>query len=289
MRTLELHAHRNGIIPVLRSDESLRRVGIFNPVLEVVDNVMRSGGRSGVLSEHPSSSARDSSYTAVCHARDAEVAVEIVHGDVVDSEFGGDFEVVALGIAAGDERVGGAVVHEEFASCGAETAEVAGELGHIAVVGVESVGASVVGLVHVERVPGWVVVDCVAVPVAGDGLDTAGELAEAEGIDLGAVEECWVEEFAFGVVEFGEDFSDCVDLGVGQAAGEGSVVAASKNGRVELAESWVFEDAIVDAVKLLIALIEDGGLDCNPVILSKEFGVGVGCASELHETAAPGL
>lgn len=116
------------------------------------------------------------------------------------------------------------------------------------------VGEGVVCLVHVERVPGGVLEDGEAVPVGGDALNRAGELAETEGVDLGAVEEGREEEVAGGIVEGCEDFVDGVDLSVCETAGKSGVVGAGEDGGVEVALGWVFEDAVRYAVDGFVTL-----------------------------------
>ena len=89
------------------------------------------------------------------------------------------------------------MVEEQFAACVAVGGEVGVEGGGVAHLGVEREGEVVVGGVHFSGVEGGVVVDG-AEEVAGDALLASGQLAEGEGVDLGARQQARVAQGVVG-------------------------------------------------------------------------------------------
>ena len=283
----ELDAVGALVPPELGALESLRSVAVLDPVDEVVDDVVVGVGGGLVLAEHPGAGAGNAANAAVGHAGNAEVAQEVVHLGVVEAHLVGNLQVIALGVGAGGEGVGHAVVHDHLATDVTEAAEVTAEGGRVTVLAVEVEGVAVVGLAKGGDIEVGVVVHTAAVVVASDALDAAGELAKSECIDLGAREKGGVEELAIGVEERGEDGLDGVDLRVAQAAGV-RVGLAVQGAGVEVADGGVLDDAVGDTVKSLVALELDLRLDKNPLVLGEESSV-TRLAGELDETGAPGL
>merc|ERR1712071_159526 len=122
--TLEFNAHGWGVVPELRAEQGVRSVVVLNPVDKVVDDVVAGSGRSTALAEHPSTSARDTTDTAVSHTGDTVKTEEVVNLLVGETHLLGDLEVVTLGVGARGHRVSHAVVHHHLAAGSLEAAEV---------------------------------------------------------------------------------------------------------------------------------------------------------------------
>jgi len=61
---------------------------------------------------------------------------------------------------------------------------------------------------------------------------------------------------------------------------------AGEYGGIELANSGVFQNAIVHAIKSFVTLVEDSRLNSDPVVFCEERGV-ARYASKLDETTTP--
>lgn len=290
MRTLKLEAEVLLVVPEFGAEDGLRSIVVLNPVNQVRDDVVGGTcniGESG-LAEHPRTGARDATDTAVSHARDTEESHEVIHIGVVDSESVGNLEVVTLGVAGGDERVSHTVVHDHLLASGPERAKIAAESRDVAVVRVERVSVGVVGLIESGDVKGGGVVDTVVVPVVSDTLGGSRELAKSESIDLGSVEESWVEQLTGGAVQLSEDLVDGGELVVRQAVVGGVAAANRDDSLIEHADGRILDDTIVHAIESGVTLVEDVALNEDPLVLSEEARVSR-VAGKLDETCAPVL
>jgi hypothetical protein len=267
--------------------KGVRCVAVLDPVDEVVHNVVVRVRCGLALTEHPCTSARNATDTAVSHAGNAEVAHKVIHGAVVKTHLVSDLEVVTLGVGTGSERVSHAVVHQELATDVTEAGEVAAEGRGVAVALVKVERVAVVSLANGGHIEVGVVVNTAAVVVASDTLDVTGKLAKGEGIDLRTGQKSRVKELAIRVEKRSEDVLDGVDLSVGETPGVVLDVAVQGAG-VEVADSRVLNNSIGDAIKSSVALQFDLGLNKNPLVLGQELSIAFG-ASQLDEAGAPAL
>lgn len=281
----ELNTIGGLVRPELGAFNRVRGDAVLDPVDKGVDDVCL-GGRGGLaLAKHPCARARNAAYAAVRHAADAEVAEEGVEVACGGGELRGNVEVVALRVRARGKRICEAVVHEQLAAGVAEGAEIGVERGRVAHLLVEAQSEVVVigaDGVDVER---GVVVNG-AEEVAGDALHASGELAESEGVNLGAWEEAGVAQ---RVVD-GQGREDAIyslDLLGGEAVAV-AVDTAVESTRVERANGRVLDDSISHAIEGFIAVCLNLGLHKDPLILC-EVRVISFLASELDEPSTPRL
>ena len=213
-------------IHIRRPRDRLRRNPLLNPLhhrhQHVLSRIQTRGARGSI-----SDIGCTGSTATVCHARNGEVAVEVVELGGGESHGIGDLLVVAGGVFARDGAVGETVVVEEFAAAGLEGGEVGVE--GFDVEEVEVGGADVVGGCEAEGVPICVVEDGVGEPVCGAeslaieiGLWSAGQ--------FGARLETWVYKAAVDAEEGRVDGTEGVGLGWGETGVVDAVACTADKG-----------------------------------------------------------
>lgn len=119
---------------------------------------------------------------------------------------------------------------------------------------------------------------CTPVEVLCNSLNSAGQQTEAEGVNLCAVQKRWVDELVVCVVQRLEDVLDSLDLSSREARrGISSGVADRDRGNIKVTKRWVFQNAVIDTIESLVALVENVGLDKSP-LGKREEGVVAGRA-----------
>jgi hypothetical protein len=237
----KLDPFRRGVIDILGSAHKLRRNSRLHPPHHRQQHVVLGLERTGVCAVHLPDVPGPGPAGAVAHAADAEVAVEKVEVGGWERHGGGELLVVALRVVGRDDLVLHAVVGEDFAAEGLEAGQVGVEGGDVE--GVELRGVCDVGQGEVLRVPGWIVVDGVAVPVRRVGEGLAREV-DIEGRELGTRLEPGEDESPVEAVEVGEDAGDAGRLLAVEADGlVGGGGAADQGGEDGVAEVGVFDDA----------------------------------------------
>jgi hypothetical protein len=159
-----------GVIDIFGSAHKLWCNSRLHPPHHRQQHVVLGLERTGVCAVHLPDIPGPRSAGAVAHAADAEVAVEKVEVGGWERHGSRELLVVALRVVRRDNLVLHAVVGEDFAAEGLEAGQVSAEGGDVE--GVELRGVCDVGQGEVLRVPRWIVVDGVAVPVCrvGEGL-----------------------------------------------------------------------------------------------------------------------
>jgi hypothetical protein len=237
----KLDPFRRGVIDILSSAHKFWRNSLLYPPHHRQQHVVLGLERTRVCAVRLPDVPGPGPAGAVAHAADAEVAVEKVEVGGWERHGGGELLVVALRVVGRDDLVLHAVVGEDFAAEGLEAGQVGVEGGDVG--GVELRGICDVGQGEVLRVPGWIVVDSVAVPVCRVGEGLAQEV-DIEGREFGTGLEAGKDESSVEAVEVGEDAGDAGHLLAVEARGfVGGGGAADQGGEDGVAEVGVFDDS----------------------------------------------
>jgi hypothetical protein len=280
VRALKLDTQRDSVVDVLRPDQRLRRIPLFNPIHKRHEDIALRLIRADLITRLPDGMSAVAA-TTVARAADSEVAVECVELRRRQLHGIGDVMVVARRILRRDDGVHAAVPVQDLGAVGGG-AEVARPG-----LDVERVDAGCVveiGGVQRRGVPGWVVVDGVAEPVGRVGEGVAAE-EDDRGEDLSAGLQARVDEVAGVVQDGGEHVLDCLGLGGRQAGCTVAALAADQARGVVVALLGELEDAVFVAVEL-VTLLQDVGVDGQPQGHGDESLGRVG-ARGLVERAAP--